>query len=470
MTLEYLNRVEPWSYPIPHYTEQAQVWHSRRYANWLLKAGAEPRFGALLCSGSQAEARWMLLLEEQGIDVLKVSSHIDRPLPHLLTEHRGDHFNRKLFLVDGLDAITHKLSEEEHVSFWKTLDGQRNQFKQTATWVTLKFSHPQTLVMAQRYAPRLMAELDRVCWVWSSSERSQSTERVNIQRDQHQHVYRCFAAAAAYDSSIDHQTLGRIFRCGYMKPSRKAHQRWIWSYTLWRGEVRDSMAARFGQQGVTESLSETVSADDAIWALKGRSEAATPARKLQWEDRALGSPQAWQVSAQASLALDHLSPLIQEQAVLLEALVHHRLQDSIPSKEDLKKVELILPLLDAEQILLRGQVTECLTHLYAQNEDIEGCRRVNQELAKDDQVWPEIRFVAYERLVDLALYAQNYTDARKYLDQLEYLDLFLHAPLFQVRYLEAKAKCIGALDPDKGLVIIQESENLSRRFGGLKLT
>ena len=302
MTAEYLNRVEPWSYPIPHYTEQAQVWHTRRFATWLLRAGAEPRFGTFLCSGPQAEARWILLLEEQGIEVVKVSSHTDRPVPRLLTEHRGDHFNRRLFLIDGLDSITQECDEETQAAFWKTLDGQRSQFKQMATWVALKVTLPQTLFMAQSYAPRLMKEIGRVCWVWSASERSRSTQPVDMLQGKYQLIYRCFAAAAAYESAIDHLTLGRIFRCGYMKPSKKAHRRWKWGYKLWRGELRDSTAARFGQQGVTEALSETVSPDDAIWALKGRSEAATPARKVQWESRGLDSKQAWQISNQVSLS------------------------------------------------------------------------------------------------------------------------------------------------------------------------
>jgi hypothetical protein len=468
MTTEYLNRVEPWSYPIPHYTEQAQVWHTRRFTSWLLRAGAEARFGTLLCSGSQAEARWSLLLEEQGVEVIKVSSTVDRPLPRLLTEHHGDHFNRRLFLVDGLDAVTDANMISDQERFWQTLDGQRSQVKQMATWVVFKISQPATLDAALRFAPRLMRDLDRVCWVWSPSERSKSTPFIDIPSSQHDHVYRSFVAASAYETLTDHLTLGRIFRSGYMKPSPGANERWRWGYNIWRGEMREATAARFGQHGVTESLSDSITSADALWALKGRSEAATPARKEQWHKRALTDPQAWQISSKSPVSFIGQPQELEHQYALFNRLI--RWSDGehpVPSIDDLKKIEILLPLMTDDLMLFRGQVTEWLTRAYAEHEEIDGCYRVNDHLVADQQVWPELRFIAHERLLDLALFRQDYTEARRQVDELEGLVLVLHTPLFQVRFLTSKARYLGALDPNKGALIQKEADTLNERFGGI---
>ena len=107
-----------------------------------------------------------------------------------------------------------------------------------ATWVVLNITQAQTLQDALTYAPRLMSSLDRVCWVWSSSERSKSEALYSCTHQKHALVFDCFAQACAFQESSNHQTLSRIFRCGYMKPSPKAHSRWRWGYQLWRGEVR----------------------------------------------------------------------------------------------------------------------------------------------------------------------------------------------------------------------------------------
>ena len=80
-------------------------------------------------------------------------------------------------------------------------------------------------------------------------------------------------------------------------------------------------------------------------------------------------------------------------------------------------------------------------------------------------MWPELKFVAYERLIDLALFTQNYQSARQQLEALETLELNLHSPLFEVRYLSAKSKVLGALDKSKGQVILEQAEALSKRFG-----
>ena len=473
MINDYLKKVDLWPYPVPHFAEHAQVWHTRRFIAWLLRAGAEARFGTLLNSGTQAQARWTLLLEEQGIEVLRVVSHLERPLPKVLTEHRGDHFNRRLFLLDGLDEISAAGSEEDRINFWATLDGQRSQIKQMATWVILNITQAKTLQDALLYAPRLMKSLDRACWVWSSSERSKSEPLFHIEHEKHSLIFNCFAQASAFQKISNHQSLSRIFRCGYMKPSPKVNQLWRWGYQLWRGEVRDPTAARFGQHGVTEPLADTISPSDALWALKSRYEAATPARIEQWRKRAIGSRQAWQIDTQISLPLEQESDQIKAFKTELETLrswTRDSKSDHLPSiicptLDILLQLEVLVPLISPKNHLLKGHITDWLTKAFAHHESLEGCIRVNQSLSRDSGFWPELRFIAHERLVDLALFTKDYHEARLQVEALENLELNLHSPLFEARYLMAKSKVLGALDQSKGQSILEQAQLLSERFG-----
>ena len=465
-------RLEPWSYPIPHYEEHAQVWHARRYASWLLRAGAEARFGILLHSGAQALARWMILLEEQGVEVVRVTSKLERPLPQALTDHQGDHFNRRLFVVDGLNEISLSTDEQTIKNFWETLEGQRSQLKQLATWVTLHVTHPKTLYFASLYAPKLMNQVEQVSWMWVSQEASGEMDYLALPNVKHHNLYDLFCSACASTQNVPFLTLGRIFRCGYMKPPKRASEQWKWGYRLWRGEVRDPRAARFGQVGVTETLPTEITPDGALWAFKGRGEAATPARKTQWFERALTSLNAWQISEQVKLPLNHLpsecKPHYEPLVALHQWACGSYSEELVVTSAALKALEPDLSLLGGELLPLRIATTEWLTKAYAQQEDLEGCIRVNETLSQDTLVWPEARFVAYERLLDLALFQRDFTQAKQEILALESLVSVLHSPIFECRYLEAKAKQLGALDQSRGENCQKDAEKLAQRFGMIK--
>ena len=482
--------IEPWSYPIPHIAEHAQVWHARRFVAWLLSAGAEPRLGTLVTSGTRAMTRWIILLEEQGVEVVDTQSTLDRPLPAPLTQHRGTHFNRTLFLIENLDTITLNASPEEREAHWRTLEGQRGQLKQTATWVVLLVTHPQTLSDMIRWAPRLVESIERVCWVWESHERSVSTPKVRLPTHMRHHlVYHLFCSASASSDPMDHFTLGRIFRCGYPTPPRPAHDRWKWGFKLWRGEARDRIATRFGQVGVTEPLKATISPEDALWALRGRAEAASPARRHQWQERAKDALNAWITDSTCTIPakLFYGDQTRDERNDLLKGLSDHHilLEDTIQLTESLRawvldpshkrlsvtqlnQIEaLIHPKLypSSHAMLLHTMIAEWLTHAYAAHEDLEGCIRVNQLLYLNPVLWPESRFIATERALDLALFSQDHTEARQLVERLAHLDLDLASPHFAARYLHAKAKQLGALDPSRGTWEAEEASRLENRFG-----
>ena len=166
-------KAHPWSNPLSSSVAQAQIWHARRCASWLLSAGAEPRFGLLLHSGPDAFSRWALILDEQGVIIDPCQTTFERPLPIPLTQHRGDHFNRRLFVIEGLDSICQGADFDQpdllH-AYFKTLNGQRRQLRQNATWVFFKVTHPNTLKALHRFAPDLVKSLQRRCWMWNAQE------------------------------------------------------------------------------------------------------------------------------------------------------------------------------------------------------------------------------------------------------------------------------------------------------------
>jgi hypothetical protein len=114
---------------------------------------------------------------------------------------------------------------------------------------------------------------------------------------------------------------------------------------------------------------------------------------------------------------------------------------------------------------LRASITEWLTQAYAAHEDLEGCLRVNRELYADLNAWPESRFVASERALELALFCQDHAEARRLVERLEALDLELSSPHFAARHLRARSKQLGALDPSRGVWESEEAARLEERFG-----
>ena len=142
---------------------------------------------------------------------------------------------------------------------------------------------------------------------------------------------------------------------------------------------------------------------------------------------------------------------------------------SLPAHSELHRIEILitrhLPLRSHHAQRLRAIATEWLTHGFAAHEDLEGCVRVNQSLYQDENIWLESRFTATERALDLALFIQDHAEARRLVERLKRFDIKLASPHFAARYLHAKAKQLGALDPSRGVWESEEATRLEQRFG-----
>ena len=100
-----IKEINPWTLPFNNSTAHAHIWHARKHAKWLLSAGAEARLSILMLSGDRAYTHWQQLLTEQGVIIEHCDITSTRPVPSILLQHRGDHFNRTLFVLDGLDNL-----------------------------------------------------------------------------------------------------------------------------------------------------------------------------------------------------------------------------------------------------------------------------------------------------------------------------------------------------------------------------
>ena len=123
--------------------ERAQEFHVGRFGRWLQVAGAEPRLAR--SAGARAKSRLVELLEATEVEVCVRAATNARPLPKDVLEHQGDHFNRRLFLVDGIDQCNQR-------EVLRTLNGQRSQLRRMATWVGLVIESPETLATLVRLA------------------------------------------------------------------------------------------------------------------------------------------------------------------------------------------------------------------------------------------------------------------------------------------------------------------------------
>lgn len=453
-----LRDLDPWTVARADVSAQAQIWQARHFARWLLCAGAEPRLGLLLCSGDTAVSRWAQLIAEQGVDVLRCVITPDRPLPEPLTRHRGDHFNRRLFALDGLDDL---MSEADGVieATLKTLDGQRGQLRQAATWVTLVIRRPETLARLLTLSPRASAQIQRRCFVWEASEVVTAPTPPHPLPAWAHLIDSLFWEASQPARAPSVEAFGRLVRCGAHVPALSACVGWRRLYDLWRGDGDFGVRQRSSGAGVVSALPDDIDAPLAFTALLQRPLALSAGVRAQLEAR-LSPLEAWRLerpdgplepSASRAGALTAQDP---ELAVWVR--LRAWLLDEVAAGEGLGE---LLTLCEAHLTRLSppplpaplwAQAALWLAEGYARCGDASGCARALHALSASPSAPLEARWIADERLVSLYTLLNERGAAQEALERLEGAVSELLSPLYEVRALEAKAGFLGALDPARG--------------------
>jgi hypothetical protein len=446
--------INPWTRS--HHDAEAfsQIWHARRCSRWLLRAGAEPRLSLLLSSGESARARWTVFLEEQGVIVHRCRVTAERPLPAPLTAHRGDHFNRTLFHLEGLDELS--LDEPDRArEVFRTLDGQRSQLRQLATWVALSVEHPYTLSLMYEHAPQLMDLVQQRCWMWAPQERTRPTARVHLP-PQAKPVETLFAEASAFDHPPSALTFSRWVRSGYPAPPPSASETWASFYRVWRGDLDSEDSKEMTEDRELTELGGRLDAVASHLALTHRQDLLTAERRGALIENCRSAGLSWASPLEPSLPIDELS---EGPWGALGQMIH---QDLPPSSDLLASAELAWPTLSPSS---SGYIGKLMATGYAWREDIEGCLRVLNALSQSETAWPESRFFADERLAELYTLLHDRGAGQAAIDRL-FLSLdTLLSPLYEVRSINAKAHFLGAIDDSRGRRERDEARRLSLIHG-----
>lgn len=149
------NRMDDvWSQPPGAAVRRAIDLQVAELARWLKRAGAEPRLGLVLCAGKGARHRLMTGLATHDVQVVSATSTDQRPLPKNVIDHKGDHFNDTLFVLDGFESTSAEAQ-------FAVLEGQRGLLKRTATWVVVMVESLNALDRLYAAAPGLCLAFQR---------------------------------------------------------------------------------------------------------------------------------------------------------------------------------------------------------------------------------------------------------------------------------------------------------------------
>ncbi len=242
-----------WSTPAPEGGARAFDHHAAALGLWLRRAGAEARLALVLASGPAGRSRLWETLTMEGVEVLPAPSTPERPLHGDLAAHSGNHFNRKLYVVDGL-------REPDQL---RTLEGQRSVLRRTATWVALTVTSVAELEALYRYAPALMRDVQWRCLALTDEMAGASAEpdadlqgtwrRTRI-------AEAVYAHAMSPQAEPDYLDFARFVRSGYVGWSLEGeHPDRARLRALWSGDepapgggpaVREAVARHRGGRSV----------------------------------------------------------------------------------------------------------------------------------------------------------------------------------------------------------------------------
>ena len=140
--------------PVPMEMGQARAfaYHTGRYHRWVKGSGASPRVAVFLCNDDLASHTFFKELEARDVDVEHTEVSSKRVIPESILRHQGNHFNRRLFVVNGLD-------DPELQDVFGRLDRYVDHYAKVATWVGFVIKDPQVLHRFRTQAPMLWSKI-----------------------------------------------------------------------------------------------------------------------------------------------------------------------------------------------------------------------------------------------------------------------------------------------------------------------
>lgn len=426
----------PWPQPVPDGYGRAFDFHLTGFAGWLDRAGANARLGLVLCSGPQAAQRFFESIGIDHIEVVHTPARLDRPVHPRIHDHQGTHFNRTLFVVDGLDPGQPALFE--------ALDGRAGLLDRTATWVALVIDSLAALEALYTHAPKLAGRIGRRCLIIDGHAADSKADPVDPTllarwRDAEHTAERIYHHAMTPGHPPSLLDVDRLARSGYA-PSlvgRVMHPERQRLYALWRAG-REAKALPF--------VADQAGPVAALAALRGGvSDAQTRSQLIARlaDDPArlaAGVPVADELLAALQAVTNGVDP---QAAALLQAEVHR---------------------LEPWLVALAHQA---LAAMAAAEGDLDGCSAGLARAIAAGSVGglPEVVFDALEKQAQIAVFTDRRGEAKMRLQALEALAPKLHAPFYAARARLARGEFNAPLDPATAALELQAAERLFRAHG-----
>ncbi len=429
----------PWPQPVPDGYGRAFDFHLTGFAGWLDRAGANARLGLVLCSGRRAAASFVESVGIDNIEVVHTPARLDRPVHPRIHDHQGTHFNRTLFVVDGLDPAQPALFE--------ALDGRAGLIDRTATWVALVIDSLEALGALYTHAPGLAARIGRRCLIidgHAAESKAAPLDPALLARwrgAEHtaERIYHHAMTPGHMPSLLD---VDRLARSGYA-PSlvgRVMHPERQRLYSLWRaGAAPRALPFTADQAG---PVAATAALREGAATLDEQTRTRLIARLADDESR---------LAVDAPLPPGLLADLRQVLRGEADAKVGQRLQAEVHRLEP----------------WLVAHAQEGLAAMAAVDGDLEGCVTGLARVVAAASVGglPELVFDALEKQVQIAVYRDRRSEAKLRLQALEALAPRLHAPFYAARARLARGEFTAPLDPATATLEFQSAERLFRAHG-----
>ncbi len=417
--------------------QRAFEFQADRYAAWLTAAGAQPRFSFILSSGPHATAELMDILTAHDIEVLNETATDERPLPLALVQHKGTHFNRRLFVIDGFDA-------PGAVEIIRTLDAQHHQVKRIATWAAFLVESTSALANFWAVAPNLIRERMETCLVMHEADARgidppAPVAQVKAWAQRGMNAEVIFAGIKAESSGVDYDQISRVLRSGYghlVTPDASLGSDLIMS--LWRdgvtpdlGDLNPDVLAAVLRHGELPALF-----DPGLSALGSRVMSYVAANVADQNSPAAVLSCALSKPGQVQLTLNELE-------ILLVKLLPQQPWSAV-----------VLQCALARVAADRGELERCVTAL-----------RSALESAMRPGVSPELQFQVLESNVKLQVGLGERGGARSNLDRMESLSYQLCSPYYSARHLLIRGDFIVGLDRNMALGEYRKAERMFSAHG-----
>jgi hypothetical protein len=430
-------------------------------ARWLKRAGAEPRLGLVMCAGKGARHRLMAGLATHDVQVVSATSTAERPLPSNVLDHKGDHFNDTLFVIDGFESTT----AEAQLA---VLEGQRGMLKRTATWVVLLVESLYALDRLYAAAPGLCLAFHRrfVVLAAGAPDTPESVDpgRLLGWRRRSRVGELVFHAALTPSAMPDADDFSRLVSSGYVNDhvGRPGHPDFSRLVALWAaGAERGAMAQGLLNERPAPALAS---------ALARQVAPLTSAQRTVLLGGLAHDPLGAMRVATAALVAGESTPrgLVPEGWPMDLARVCAAAEgaEGIDAAELLAARQRLTAQADQQAATVGVAIHLGLAALSAAEGDLDG---VVSALASATALLPElpleVAFEVLEKHASLQTYRNDRTSARAAVDRMELVALDLHSPYYFARHREAHGAFLAPLDARRAAGELEAAAVLYRGHG-----